>query len=395
MKVLVLNAGSSSLKFQVFNMHNEQVLASGLVEKIGEKLSTIKYQAHEKLLLDQVINNHQEALNQVAQLLTDPQKGVIKDKAEIKAVGHRIVHGGEAFSRPTSLTDSVLKKVEEMVALAPLHNPANLTGIYVAREIFPLAEQVGVFDTAFHQTMPAHAYRYALPNALYHDLHVRRYGFHGTSHSYVSKRAAEYLGKNFSQLTAITIHAGNGASMAAIKNGKSVDTTMGLTPLEGLVMGTRSGDLDPAIIQYLHQQKKWSLGEIIDLYNKQSGLKGLCGSNDLRDVWARVEQGDQAAQLAVEIYAYRIKKYIGAYLAILGKIDCLIFTAGVGENDYRMRELALTGLEHLGLIMDGQLNRHLQRSPVEKISQGAIPIFVIPTNEELEIAREVKGLLAR
>lgn len=400
MKILVINAGSSSIKYQLFNMQDRSVLAGGLVERIGEGKGHIK---HNNLLDPTVptynaelsIPDHQSGLNQVVQLLLDENTGVIASPDEITAVGHRVVHGGEKFSAPTVITDEVLTVIDELSSLAPLHNPANLTGVQVAMKLFPNAAQVAIFDTAFHQTMPAYVYRYAIPSELYEKHHIRSYGFHGTSHFYVAKVAAEYLGKPLNETNLITAHLGNGASITAISGGRSVDTSMGYSPLPGLIMGTRSGDLDPAVVFSLANDHGMSIAEIDKMLNKQSGLLGLCGDNDLRDVEERMQSGDKTAQLAFEMYAYRIKKYIGMYTAALGDVDALIFTAGVGENSDLVRQQACDGLASLGYTLDPSKNSQGKQGKVTEIQtdDSRIKILIIPTNEELEIALQSEAVL--
>lgn len=400
MKILVINAGSSSIKYQLFNMENRSVLAGGLVERIGEPSGRIKHNNFTKpdapsIVKETAIPSHNEGLIDVVQLLLDPEIGVITSPDEIRAVGHRVVHGGEKFSHPTVLDQEVVDVVESLSSLAPLHNPANVAGIRVAMEMFPDAVQVAVFDTAFHQTMPAHAYRYAIPNTFYNDDHIRVYGFHGTSHLYVSRVAAEHLGKTIESTNLITAHLGNGASITAIAGGRSVDTSMGFSPLPGLIMGTRSGDIDPAVVFYLAKSKNLSPAEIDQLLNKKSGLLGICGDNDLRDIERRMDEGDTEAQLAFEMYTYRIKKYIGMYTAALGRVDALVFTAGVGENSDKVRESVCAGLENLGYALDTDKNAKGKSGKVTEIQtpNSLAKILIVPTNEELEIALQTESLL--
>ena len=332
---------------------------------------------------------NREGLTRIVNLLLNPEYGVIRDKSEITAVGHRVVHGGEAFKAPTIVDEGVIAAIKKNIPLAPLHNPPNLTGIEVARNIFPDSPQVAVFDTAFHQTIPQRAFLYALPYELYEKHGVRRYGFHGTSHSYVAEKAACYLGQPLDKLNLITIHLGNGASIAAIKNGRCIDTSMGMTPLEGLVMGTRSGDVDPALPFFLAGHLEMTLDEIDEILNKESGLKGICGTNDMREVLKKKSSGDEPANIALEVYVYRIKKHIGAYLAILESLDGLIFTAGIGENSPDVRELCCRGLSRYGIEIDPEKNRAGQTGIREINSAGSrVKILVIPTNEELKIAQE-------
>jgi acetate kinase len=407
MKILVINSGSSSIKYQLFDGEKMIPTASGLVEKIGEPSSRIKHsaiaipQSTTRTLEDLQIAGHRTGLSYMVDLLMDSEIGVISSPEEITAVGHRVVHGGERFSQPTIITAEILETIETLIPLAPLHNPANLTGIQVAQELFPGATQVAVFDTAFHQTMPAAAFRYAVPNELYEEYGVRVYGFHGTSHLYVTKQAIAYVGKPATDTNLITTHLGNGCSMTAVKGGKSMDTSMGFSPLAGLIMGTRSGDIDPALPYFLGTSLDMSFAEIDRLLNKQSGMLGLTGQNDLRDIEARRENGDPDAQLALEMYAYRIKKYIGAYTAILGHVDALVFTAGVGEKSSVVRELVCRDLEGLGIRLDPRKNELGAAGPVTEIqatdphSEGssAVKILIIPTNEELEIANQTKDVI--
>ena len=400
MNILVINAGSSSIKYQLFNMSDRSVLAAGLVERIGEKNAHIK---HNNLLnptlpaisQDLPIPDHQTGLNQVVQLLLDEKTGVIASPDEITAVGHRVVHGGEKFSAPTVITEEVLAVIDTLSSLAPLHNPANLTGIQVAMKLFPNAAQVAIFDTAFHQTMPAHAYRYAIPNELYEEHHIRSYGFHGTSHLYVSKVAAEYLGKPPAKTNLITAHLGNGASITAVSGGKSIDSSMGFSPLTGLIMGTRSGDIDPAIIFHLANDHGMSIPETDKMLNKKSGLLGICGDNDLRDIEKRMGEGDAKAQLAFDMYCYRIKKYIGMYTAVLDDVDALVFTAGVGENSDLVRHQVCSGLASLGYTLDSAKNNQGKQGDVTEIQakDSRAKILIIPTNEELEIALQTEAVL--
>lgn len=398
MKVLVINSGSSSIKFQLFEMPAGDVLVSGLLEKIGEGTSNLKYErfvpVHEETKIEEPVENHHRGLEKIIDMLTSAEHGVIKNADEIKAVGHRVVHGGEDFHAPTVVDDNVLDAIRKNIPLAPLHNPANLTGIEVAAELFPKAPQVAVFDTAFHQTIPAYAFRYALPDEWYQEHKVRRYGFHGTSHHYVAKAAAKHFGKDLKDLNVITIHLGNGASMAAVKNGESVDTTMGLTPLEGVIMGTRCGDIDPAIHFFLARELKMSFDEIDTTMNKKSGLKGLCGMNDMRDIFAAKDKGDQKAALALDMYNYRIKKYIGAYAAILGRLDAIIFTAGVGENAAPVRSGACSDLGIIGIELNEEKNA--ERAPgIREIQSDSskVKVLIVPTNEELEIAQQAETVL--
>ncbi len=400
MKILVINTGSSSIKYQLFDMAGEKVLASGLAEKIGKDKGVLIHKViledgeDRKKVIQGVIANHRMGLVRIVDLLVDPEYGVIRDKSEISAVGHRVVHGGEAFQASTVINKDVISEIRKNIPLAPLHNPPNLAGIEVAQSIFPQSPQVAVFDTAFHQTIPKRAYLYALPYELYQKSGVRRYGFHGTSHAYVSEKSATYLGRPLSDLDLITIHLGNGASMAALKNGKSVDTSMGMTPLEGLVMGTRSGDVDPALPFFLSDHLKMSLAEIDRLLNEESGLKGICGTNDMRELLEKRQTGDERAEVALDIYTYRIKKYIGAYMAVLGGADSLVFTGGIGENSAIVRKRCCQGLSRLGINIDDEKNT-ASGEGVREISLAGSDarVLVVPTNEELKIAQETEKVI--
>ena len=392
MNILVVNAGSSSIKYQLIDMMAEKVLSSGIVEKIGLDEGII---THKIFVNDQEkktkeafpIPDHIVGLKRVAELLVDSESGVISDPSEINAVGHRLVHGGEAFTKTVVITDEVKEKVKELFPLAPLHNPANLLGVEVAEKVFPNAIQVGVFDTAFHQTMPEQAFRYAIPNEMYTEMGIRKYGFHGTSHKYVSEKAAEYLDNPKAKI--VTIHLGNGASMAAVDAGVCKDTSMGIGPLNGLIMGTRSGDIDPSIIFYLVEQKGYSIAEVSKILNKDSGMQGLTGNTDMRDIEALYLKGDKVAVLAYEMYAYRIQQYIGKYAAALNGLDAIVFTAGIGENDSIVRSLVCKNMEYFGLKIDKEKNEKRGKEIREiNIDGGNTKILVIPTNEELEIARQ-------
>ncbi|MER5951782.1 acetate kinase [Streptomyces sp. NPDC001904] len=395
-RVLVLNSGSSSVKYQLLDMATHERLAVGLVERIGEETSRLKHtplatggDAREQ---NRRIADHAEALNAVADELAADGLGL--DSPELAAIGHRVVHGGLKFTEPTVVDDAVLAEIERLIPVAPLHNPANLTGIRTAAELRPDLPQVAVFDTAFHTTMPESAARYAIDVATADEHRVRRYGFHGTSHAYVSRKTAELLGKDPSEVNLIVLHLGNGASASAVRGGRCVDTSMGLTPLEGLVMGTRSGDVDPAVIFHLMRVGKMSPDEIDILLNQKSGLVGLCGDNDMREIRRRIDEGDEAARLAFDIYIHRLKKYIGAYYAVLGRVDAIAFTAGVGENAAPVREAAVAGLEELGLAVDGELNS--VRSDEARIispEYARVAVAVVPTDEELEIAQQTYALV--
>lgn len=397
MNILVVNAGSSSIKYQLIDMTTEKVLSSGIVERIGLEEGNIThktfYEGEEKKTKEVfAIPNHTVGLQRVAELLVDKEVGVIKDPSEIQAVGHRLVHGGEAFTKTVVITDEVKAKVKELFPLAPLHNPANLVGVEVAEEVFPNATQVGVFDTAFHQSMPEVAFRYAIPSEMYTEMGIRKYGFHGTSHKYVSEKAAELCEKKNAKI--VTIHLGNGASMAAIENGVCKDTSMGIGPLNGLIMGTRSGDIDPSIIFYLVEQKDYSVAEVSKILNKESGMQGLTGDTDMRDIESRYLNGDKTAVLAYEMYAYRIQQYIGKYAAALNGLDAIVFTAGIGENDTIVRSLVCKNMEYFGIELDEEKNK-VRSKEIRQINKGGAKtkILVIPTNEELEIARQSFALI--
>lgn len=397
MNILVINAGSSSIKYQLIDMKTEQPLSSGLVERIGLEEGTITHKTFvagvEKKTTEKFpILNHTVGLTRVAELLIDPEIGVIADPSEIKAVGHRTVHGAETFTETVVIGQEVKEKIKELFPLAPLHNPANLTGIEVAEQVFPNAVQVGVFDTAFHQTMPEIAFRYAIPNFFYKEMSIRKYGFHGTSHKYVSEKAIEYLGKKDAKV--ITIHLGNGASMAAVNSGVSVDTSMGIGPLNGLIMGTRAGDIDPSIIFYLVEQKGYSIEKVSEILNKESGMKGLTGDTDMRDVEKRYLNGDKDATLAYNMYAYRIKQYIGNYTAAMNGLDAIVFTAGIGENDPVVRKLVCENMDFFGIELDGEKNSARSKDAREINSASSkTKVLVVPTNEELEIARQTFALI--
>lgn len=397
MNILVVNAGSSSIKYQLIDMTTEHVLSSGIVERIGLEEGSIThktfYKGEEKKTKEVFeISDHTVGLKRVAELLVDKEVGVISDPSEIKAVGHRLVHGGEAFTQTVEITDEVKAKVKELFPLAPLHNPANLIGVEVAEKVFPNARQIGVFDTAFHQTMPEVAFRYAIPREMYTEMGIRKYGFHGTSHKFVSEKAAAFLEKPDAKI--VTIHLGNGASMAAVGAGMCKDTSMGLGPLNGLIMGTRSGDVDPSIIFFLVEQKGYTVGEVSKILNKESGMQGLTGDTDMRDIEARYLDGDKEAILAYEMYAYRIQQFIGKYAAALNGLDAIVFTAGIGENDAIVRSLVCQNMDYFGIELDEEKNK-LRSKEIRVINvEGAkTKILVIPTNEELEIARQSFALV--
>lgn len=398
MNVLVINCGSSSLKYQLINMNDESVLAKGLVERIGIEGSVLKHEkaGQGKVVIEEVMNNHKDAINLVLKALVDPNHGAVKSLDEVDAVGHRVVHGGEKFANSVLITDEVVNAMKECIELAPLHNPPNIIGIEACKELLPNVPMVGVFDTAFHQTMPAESYIYPLPYELYEELGIRRYGFHGTSHKYVSERVSDLLGKSLEGTKIITCHLGNGASLTAIKDGKSFDTSMGMTPLEGLVMGTRCGDIDPAIVTFLMNKKKMTAEEVDNLMNKKSGVLGISGvSSDFRDIEGAAEEGNKRAQLALDKFAYTVKKYIGSYAAAMGGLDVLIFTAGLGENSAPARLQICEGLEFLGVeVCETKNNIRGKEAEISKDS-SKVKVFVIPTNEELMIARDTKALAVK
>lgn len=397
MNILVINCGSSSLKYQLIDNDSEKVLAKGLCERIGISGSAITHQpaGGEKVTTETDMPNHTVAVNMVIGKLTDREVGVIGSLDEIDAVGHRIVHGGEKFAASVILTDEIIKQVEECNDLAPLHNPANLVGINSCKEVMPDVPMVGVFDTAFHQTMPKKAYMYGLPYEYYEKYKVRRYGFHGTSHDFVSRRAAQLLGRESSELRTIVCHLGNGASVSAVKYGESVDTSMGLTPLEGLIMGTRSGDMDPAIIPFISEKEGLSAGEVIDVCNKKSGVLGLSDnlSSDFRDLAEAAAEGNEKAKTALETYAYRVGKYIGAYAAAMNGVDVIVFTAGAGENNAEVRKLIGQYIGFLGTNIDEERNKVRGEEIILSDEGSRVVTMVVPTNEELAIARETAKLV--
>lgn len=397
MNIFVVNSGSSSIKYQLFRMPDEKPACVGLVERIGLEASIITHKlftgGEEKVIRRTMeLPDHEAGLYEVAQLLTDPQIGVIQNPEEIEVVGHRVVHGGESFSSTTIITKEVKEEIKKLFSLAPLHNPANYLGIEVAEKIFAKAVQVAVFDTAFHQTLPETAFRYAIPQSFYTDMGIRAYGFHGTSHKYVTEKTLEYLQNK--QAKIITIHLGNGCSMAAVNAGVSVDTTMGFGPLSGLIMGTRSGDIDPSIIFHLVNQLGYSLEQVNNLLNKNSGMLGLTGFSDMRDIMKAKATGKKEAELAYDMYAYRIKKYIGAYAAVLNGLDAIVFTAGVGENDATTRRIVCAQLDYLGIKLDEKKNEERSGNIRDISEEGSrVRIFIVPTNEELEIVKQCFTLL--
>jgi acetate kinase len=392
-KVVTLNCGSSSIKYGVYSVVDCALIASGLLEKIGTTDSRLRQKrltkegTFETREISAQIPDHWEGFEFI--MRTNANDRIIKDDSELFGIGHRIVHGGELFTKPTIIDDTVLADIRNLIPLAPLHNPHNLLGIEVARKRSPVVPQVAVFDTAFHQTILPHSFHYALPYDFYTEYGVRRYGFHGTSHFYIAKMAAGHLGKSLEELNLVTLHLGNGASAAAIQNGKCVDTSMGLTPLEGLIMGTRCGDIDPAVHFYLLRKTGMSPDELERLLNSQSGLKGICGMNDMRQIQQKAEAGDERAMLALDMFCYRIKKYVGAYCAVINRTDAIIFTGGIGENSAVVRERACSGLDNLGISVDLKKNRSVSGKISEIQRDGAaIKVMVIATDEELEIARQ-------
>ena len=401
MIILVINTGSSSLKYKLLNMAPETVLAAGVIERIGEQNSLVTHRKFpeqdraETIVSERTVADHREGLHLSIKLLTGPDTGVISSITEINAVGHRVVQGGQAYSQATVIDDTVVSAIKERYPLAPLHNPANAAGIEIARQILPDIPQVAVFDSGFHQTMPPEAFLYPLPYDYYKKIGIRRYGFHGTSHKYVFRQAADDMGRHPGGTNAITLHLGNGCSMAAVQGGRCVDTSMGLTPLAGLMMGTRCGDIDPAVIFHLAGHAGLALGKISEILNNDSGMKGICGSSDMRDIRTLAAKGDKMAILALDMFAYRIKKYVGAYCAVLGRVDVMVFTAGIGENDVQIRKEICRGLEGLGIQIDPEANRSLPdcHGPIHK-KGSRVQIRVIPTNEELQIARETVAVLS-
>ena len=395
MNVLVINCGSSSLKYQLIDSDTEAVLAKGLCERIGIDGRLVYQKAgNDKEITEASMPTHKEAIQMVLEALTNEKTGAIKSLAEVNAIGHRIVHGGEKFTSSTVITDEAMKAIEECNDLAPLHNPANLIGIRVCSELMPNVPQVGVFDTAFHQTMPAKAYLYGLPIEYYKNYKVRRYGFHGTSHSFVSKRAVEFLGLDKDNSKVIVCHLGNGSSISAVQNGKCVDTTMGLTPLEGVVMGTRSGSIDPAIVEYIAKKENLDLAGVMNVLNKKSGLQGMSGvSSDMRDLRAAAAEGNEDAKNAIEVLCYGIAKYVGGYVAAMNGVDAIVFTAGIGENVGMIREKVCSYLGFLGVTIDAKANEAMGEEVVISGADSKVKVAVIPTNEELAICRDTVALV--
>jgi acetate kinase len=393
MKIVIINSGSSSIKYQLIEMPSCEVICSGMIDRIGLETSNLSYITHKNKIEESMpIPNHKKGLKKIARLLMDEKVGVIKSTLEIEAVGHRVVHGGASFSETTIINDKVKDKIKQLFELAPLHNPANFEGIIVAEEIFDTAKQVAVFDTAFHQTIPVVAHKYALPNYLLTENKIRVYGFHGTSHKYVSEKAIKFL-QNSSKI--ITIHLGNGCSMTAIKDGKSIDHTLGFGPMNGLIMGTRSGDIDQSVIFYMVNSLGYSLADVNTMLQKQSGMLGLTGFSDLRDIESQAGQGNKDCQMALAMNAYRIKKYIGSYSAALNGLDAIIFTAGIGENSSYIRKLVCTDMEYFGIELDDAKN-DMRSKEIREINtpQSKTKILIVPTNEEIEIANQVYGLLS-
>lgn len=396
MEVLVINCGSSSLKFQLIDSDSEKVLAKGLCERIGIDGSSITYESEkcDKITKEIDMPTHHEAISAVIDALTDNENGVINDMSEVKAVGHRVVHGGEYFSKSAIVTDDVISKIEECNYLAPLHNPANIIGIKACMKLMQDTPNVVVFDTAFHQTMPEEAYLYGLPRKYYDENKIRRYGFHGTSHSFVSKRVAEIMERPLEELKTIVCHLGNGASICAVDGGKSVDTSMGLTPLAGVMMGTRSGDIDPGILEIIADIENKDISEVINILNKESGIAGLSGvSSDFRDIAKAIEEGNINAKSALNAYVRTVVRFVGAYVAVMNGVDCIVFTAGVGENNSVVREAVCKHLEYLGITLDKKANSKRGEEVMISTPESKVKVYVVPTNEELAIARETVELL--
>jgi acetate kinase len=397
MKILVINCGSSSLKYQLIDMATEQPLAQGLVERIGLEGAILTQKANgEKYIIEEPMNDHKKAIELVLGALVDNKHGVISDMSEISSVGHRVVHGGEAYADSVLIDENVMSALDDFIKLAPLHNPPNIIGINACKELMPTTPMVAVFDTAFHQTLPKHAYMYSLPYELYSDYGIRKYGFHGTSHKYVSGMAAEMLGKDLKDLRIITCHLGNGASLAAIKNGVCIDTTMGFTPLGGLAMGTRCGNVDPAIVTFLLKECKYSVDQLDTLMNKKSGVYGISGvSSDFRDIEAAAAEGNERAQLALDMFKYRVIQYAGSYTAIMGGVDAIVFTAGLGENGIEIREELGNSFSFVGAKVDKEKNNVRGEARIISTDDSATTLMVIPTNEELMIARDTMKLVEK
>jgi len=396
MKVLVINAGSSSLKYQLLDMKNEKLIAKGNCEKIGLNGSFVSLKANgEEKIVNGKLNNHEEAMAVVIKLLTDKENKVLSSLSEIEAVGHRVVHGGEIYTESVLIDAKVMETLEKLKALAPLHNPANILGIRACQEAMPGVPQVAVFDTAFHSRMPAKAYMYGIKFEDYQELGIRKYGFHGTSHRFILEETAKLLGKNKEEVKVISVHVGNGSSVAAISGGKSVDTSMGFTPLEGLIMGTRSGDIDPSVVEYLCDKKGWTVQKALNYLNKEGGVLGVSGvSSDMREINSAIQSGNERAKLALDMLCYRVKKYVGSYLSVLNGADAIVFTGGIGENQEDMREYVLKDMSYAGIKFDVEKNNTLPRGTVEELSTASskIKVFRLPTNEELMIARDTVKL---
>jgi acetate kinase len=396
MNILVLNCGSSSIKYQLFDMTSRRVITKGGIEKLGMKGSFLKHTKEDGQVIqfDGEIIDHKIGIEYILGVMTSAKYGCLKSLEEIDAVGHRVVHGGEKFSKSVFINEEVINQLEKMMDLAPLHNPPNLKGIHAMEELIPGIPQVSVFDTAFHQTMEPHAYMYGIPYVLYKKHSIRRYGFHGTSHRYVSQRVCDLLGRDFNEQKIVTCHLGNGASIAAVKNGKSVDTSMGFTPLEGLIMGTRAGDLDIGAVTYIMEKEELGLRSTNSLFNKHSGMLGLTGvSSDMREIEKAAAEGNERAKLALDMYSYRVKKYIGAYAAAMGGIDILVFTGGIGENDFDVRERSSSGLEYMGLMLNTEKNRGFRSEGEISTEASRVKVMVIPTNEELMIALDTETII--
>jgi len=393
MNILIINVGSSSIKYQILSMPSENVVCEGIAERIGNDKAQLKYKSKHTVISEvENIPNHKVGIEKITQLILHPEKGVLNNTNEISAVAHRVVHGGNSFSNTTLITNKVKQKIKELSVLAPLHNPVNLEGIELAEKMFPDAKQIAVFDTAFHQTIPQLAKQYAIPNTLFTENEIQQYGFHGTSHKYVSEKAVEFLNQKIEKL--ITIHLGNGCSITAIKNGKSIDHSMGFAPSNGLIMGSRSGDIDHALIFYLVDNLGYKLDQVKEMLNKNSGMLGLTGFSDLRDIQSEAEKGDPQCMLALEMNAYRIKKYIGAYTAAMNGLDTIVFTAGIGENSSLIRKLVCIEMEYLGISLDIKKNQTIS-SQVRHIHADVskVKIIIVPTNEELEIAKQAYSLI--
>jgi acetate kinase len=397
MKILIVNAGSSSLKYQLIDMENESTIAKGLIERIGIEGSKLTQTVNgEKFVVEEPMESHVEASKYMLKALTDSEHGVVSNMDEIGAVGHRVLHGGEKFTASVIIDEDVMEAIKENIPLGPLHNPANLMGIRACKEVMPNTPMVAVFDTAFHQTMPPKAYLYGVPMDYYKRLHVRRYGFHGTSHRYVSARAAEFLGEDVEKLRIITCHLGNGSSVCAVYHGKCIDTSMGITPLEGLIMGTRSGSLDPAVLQYIMNNDGIDINEMLEILNKKSGLLGISGiSSDMRDVDNAAAQGNENALIAQQMLDMGVKKYIGAYAAAMGGVDVIVFTAGIGENGIELRERVMNDMEFLGAKIDREKNKVKGKEADISAKDSKVKVLVIPTNEELVIARDTLELVTK